>query len=202
MQSLNPFDRQQRSTQKLSISQITQAKSTWTKEVKRRARDSVLASRVAAVLTAELQELNDNPFSTLTIGPKGDSIMCWTAYIMGPANTPYFGGLFNLRLDFPTTYPRDPPRVKFMTSMYHPGVDTKDGSADPSSFGLKLDAGRGIESNTIRSILEAVVLFFTPSVYSELEGTSVRNMKAKEQLKNDPRGFHETAVRFTYQYAR
>ena len=98
---------------------------------------------------------------------------------------------------------RDPPRVKFMTSIYHPGVDPKNGSADPSSFGLTVYTGKGTENNTIRNVLENAVIFFTAALYSKLkEKPGVRNKKAKEQLEHDARGFQETALRWTYQYAR
>ena len=86
---------------------------------------------------------------------------------------------------------------------YHPGVDPKNGSADPSSFGLTVYTGKGTENNTIRNVLENAVIFFTAALYSKLkEKPGVRNKKAKEQLEHDARGFEETALRWTYQYAR
>ena len=99
---------QHRSGPLLSMGQITQAKATFTKQIKQRARDAILSSRVAAVLSHELEELNSNPFPTITAGPEGDDIMRWDCYIMGPENTPYFSGLFRIRLTFPTTYPVSP----------------------------------------------------------------------------------------------
>ena len=187
---------------KLSLSQITAAKAVFTKQLKQRAMDAVLASRVSAVLTKELDELNDHPLPTVTAGPNGDDIMNWRAYLMGPENTPYFAGIFVLCLEFPSTYPRDPPKVTFNTSMYHPGVSAKDGQADPSSFGLDATTGKGTADNTVRAVLEKAVQFFTSSVYAEMKGPGIRNQKANEQCKHDPRGFYETAVRWTYAYAK
>ena len=37
------------------------------------------------------------------------------ALIIGPKNTPYFGGYFFFELIFPDNYPYSPPRVKFLT---------------------------------------------------------------------------------------
>ena len=200
LQQPNPTNVQNEHAYKLTLSQITQAKTSFTKQLKQRAIDAVLASRVSAVLTTELEDLNACPFPTVTAGPEGDDIRFWRAYLMGPENTPYFGGIFVLRLIFPETYPRDPPQVCFATSMYHPGVSAKDGNADPSSFGLQ--EGKGIEDNTIRSVLQNAIHFFTFEMYTNLQGKGIRNRKAKEQLLTDPRGFHETAVRWTYQYAK
>lgn len=37
------------------------------------------------------------------------------ALIIGPKNTPYFGGYFFFEIIFPRSYPHDPPRLKFLT---------------------------------------------------------------------------------------
>jgi ubiquitin-protein ligase len=190
----------QSNSKKLNMAQITQTKTMLTKTLKIRKENAMLAKRVGAVLTEELEELNRNPFPTVTAGPEGDDIMIWRAYLMGPENTPYFAGMFVLSLIFPTTYPRDPPEVTFCTSMYHPGVNSKNGEADPSSFGLTV--GKGTQKHTIRSIIENEISFFKKDVYTNLNNDGIKNKKAYDQLINDPRGFHETAIRWTYQFAK
>ena len=47
----------------------------------------------------------------------------WDAPIHGPENPPYEGGVFKLKLDFPTNYPFIAPTVKFVTKIYHPNID-------------------------------------------------------------------------------
>ncbi len=37
------------------------------------------------------------------------------ALIIGPKNTPYFGGFFLFEVNFPKNYPKDPPNIKFLT---------------------------------------------------------------------------------------
>ena len=38
------------------------------------------------------------------------------AMIIGPENTPYFGGYYFFKFDFPSDYPFQPPKVTFLTS--------------------------------------------------------------------------------------
>ena len=38
------------------------------------------------------------------------------AMIVGPENTPYFGGYYFFKFDFPIDYPFSPPKVKYMTN--------------------------------------------------------------------------------------
>lgn len=51
-----------------------------------------------------------------------DSLFVWTATVMGPADSPWEGGLYSLRLTFSEKYPEKPPRVRFLTEMFHPNV--------------------------------------------------------------------------------
>ena len=52
------------------------------------------------------------------IGSK-DNIYNWNATIIGPSETPYQNGIFNLDIHFPNDYPFKPPNIKFKTKIYH-----------------------------------------------------------------------------------
>lgn len=42
--------------------------------------------------------------------------------IEGPEGTPWENGLFQLKMDFPEDYPNQPPKVVFVSEMYHPNI--------------------------------------------------------------------------------
>ncbi len=44
--------------------------------------------------------------------------------ILGPAGTPYEAGLFHLVFVYRPNYPFAPPRVQFLTKIYHPSIGT------------------------------------------------------------------------------
>lgn len=45
--------------------------------------------------------------------------------VAGKESPPYDKGAFRVEINFPTEYPFKPPRITFMTKIYHPNVDEK-----------------------------------------------------------------------------
>lgn len=48
--------------------------------------------------------------------------------IAGPPDTPYEGGTFHLEIKVPETYPFNPPKVKFITKIWHPNISSVTGA--------------------------------------------------------------------------
>ncbi len=46
--------------------------------------------------------------------------MLWNASIVGPDETPWEGGVYQLKMTFTEEYPDKPPRVRFTSEMFHP----------------------------------------------------------------------------------
>jgi len=51
----------------------------------------------------------------------------WVGAILGPRGSPYHNGLFYLNIVFTSSYPFKPPKVSFITRVYHPNIDAKGG---------------------------------------------------------------------------
>ena len=47
--------------------------------------------------------------------------------LKGPSDTPYENGIFHLNIEFPQNYPFNPPKVKFITKIYHCNINSKGG---------------------------------------------------------------------------
>jgi len=73
----------------------------------------------------ELKELLKDSNGNITAGPEGDDITKWRGTIIGPTGCPYEGGVFLLDIVFPADYPFKPPKLTFVTKVYHPNINSQ-----------------------------------------------------------------------------
>ena len=73
-------------------------------------------------LMQDLRKLSKCPPEGISASPNEDDIMNWTCVIFGPDDTIWEGGIFQLTMNFSEEYPIKPPKVRFVTKMFHPNI--------------------------------------------------------------------------------
>ena len=74
-------------------------------------------------LVSDKKALDSDPPCGVSASPTSeDSLFQWNATVIGPDESPWEGGIYTLRMQFPDQYPDKPPRVRFVTEMFHPNI--------------------------------------------------------------------------------
>lgn len=74
-------------------------------------------------LNKEFKDFEANPPSNCSTTLVNGNVYHWNGTIFGPVETPYEGGIFTLDIKIPQTYPFKPPKVTFITKVYHPNIN-------------------------------------------------------------------------------
>lgn len=114
----------------------------------------------------------------------------WQATITGTPNTVYQGGVFLLTIQFPSDYPFKPPKVTFITRIYHPNINSN-GSIDLAM--LRSDWNPNL--TIAKVLLEISSLLNNPN----LDNPLVPEIARIYQI--DREKFNNTAEEWTKKYA-
>ena len=141
-------------------------------------------------LNKELRQMQKNPPSNCSlISHSIDTSVHWICLINGPDNTPYQNGKFFIEIQFPDSYPQQPPLVRFITPIFHPNI---------SSDEICLDLlKKNWNSNfTIPLLLSSLQLLLKePNFYDPL------NRDASQAYFRNKKEFQEQAKKFVQIYA-
>jgi len=111
--------------------------------------------------------------------------------LAGPGDTPYAGGLFKLELFLPEDYPMAPPKVRFLTKIYHPNIDRL------GRICLDILKDKWSPALQIRTVLLSIqALLSTPEPDDPLD-TNIA-----DHWKRDVDDAQKTAEEFTRLYAK
>ena len=124
-------------------------------------------------LLRDLKQIRES--STQTVGvaalPLEKNLRIWHANIRGPKETAFEGGVFHLILDFPESYPYEPPSVTICTPIPHPNVIGGKLCLDMLNPGQEQDRYAGWSSAySVQSILIQLQAFLFEDSYSSAKG--------------------------------
>lgn len=138
----------------------------------------------------ELDELARDPPGNVSAGPIGDDLYDWEATIMGPEKSPYEGGVFFLRIHFPSDYPFKPPKVNFTTKIYHCNINANGGIC------LDILKGQWSPALTISKVLISICSLLTDCNPDDPLVPEIAELYRKNQTAHDAK-----AREWTLQYA-
>lgn len=87
-------------------------------------------NKAAQRIQRELKEIRNENFvkNGISVEIIEDNFMKLTGKILGPAGTPYEGGIYILKIEIPDGYPFKPVKVRFLTKIWHPNISSVTGA--------------------------------------------------------------------------
>ena len=135
--------------------------------------------------------MEKDPPTAFSVAPTDpDDLFHWTASLNGPIDSPYEGGVFFLDIRIPTDYPFRPPKVRFITKVYHPNI----GSNGEISLDILRD--HWSPALTICKALLSVHCLMTDPNPDDPQVPDIAR-----QYKKDRREYNEAATEYTRRYA-
>ena len=138
----------------------------------------------------ELTDFGEDPPTNCSAGPSGDDIFNWDATIMGPESSVYEGGIFSLSIIFPSNYPFKAPKIKFITRIYHPNIN--------SAGGICLDI---LKDNWSPALTISKVLLSICSLLDDPNPDDPLVPDIADQYKHNRLNYDITARQWTAKYA-
>lgn len=88
-----------------------------------------MAAAANGRLLKELKEVGKNDTSGVQAKPISEgNFRHLRGTILGPEGTVYDGGVFEIDIQLPTAYPFEPPKMKFLTKIWHPNISSQTGA--------------------------------------------------------------------------
>jgi ubiquitin-conjugating enzyme E2 D/E len=140
-------------------------------------------------ISKELAEFTTPP-EGISASMRGSDMREWEAHIAGPSDTPYAGGIFELRINLPAEYPFSAPVVKFITPIMHANVS--------SSGNICLDT---LNSKWTPALTIAKVLLSIQLLMSCPNSSSALNVEAAQLYRRSHAEFARRAREHTLKHA-
>ena len=147
---------------------------------------------VTTRLKRELKQIDKEKSEMYSITlPDPNKLQLWHGTIYGPPDSPFEGGQFKVEIKIPNKYPNNPPRVQFITQIYHPNISREGGDICVDFLSDNWTPGM-----TIAKMLVSLLSLLTdPNADDPLE-SDIAN-----QYQDDYEEYCKTAKEWTEKYA-
>lgn len=142
----------------------------------------------------EIRNILKDEASGVSVELKGNaasSLKYMIGSLVGPKDTPYENGLFYVDIELDDQYPFVPPKMKFITKVWHPNISSASGA-----ICLDILKDQWSPALTIKTaLLSLQALLSTP------EPNDPQDAVVAKQYLSDKREFDRTAKQWTEEYA-
>lgn len=162
---------------------------------------AAVSNRATVRLMKDLQQIIRNPLCNISARPVERNIFVWHCNLKGPVGTPWEGGIFHMVLNFPSTYPDQPPSVELKTRIEHPNVFGNKICLDLLNVrkpGKKVELYSGWSSSyTIQTILIQLQAFLFEAEVSNV----LANISDPKQYEKEKKRWY-SAVKWSVEQSR
>ncbi|EFA78174.1 ubiquitin-conjugating enzyme E2 [Heterostelium album PN500] len=139
------------------------------------------------LLQNQFKKIQSEPIEGVCFELVNENLFEWKAYVEGPPETDYEGGIFQISMKFPNDYPMSPPTLVFLSEFWHPNVYT-DGKVcisilhppgEDETSG-ELPEERWLPTQTVTTIILSVI-----SLLSAPNTSSPANVDASVEWRNE-----------------
>ena len=127
----------------------------------------------------------------LVLAPQQDNLQSWRAWVAGPTDTPFEGGVFELELNIGVRYPLAPPLIRVTTPLFHPNIHDRTGEVC-----LDILKDQWSPALTISKVLLSICSLLTDPNPDDPLVPEIAQIFRTDRGKHD-----ETAREWTHKYA-
>ena len=128
--------------------------------------------------------------------PNDNDIFKWRVDLIAPRDNPYEGGFYLVLMHFPDDYPNSPPKVRFVTPIYHLNVNPKRNNSEPPGNVCLSILSRWNPDFKVEDIIVSLY-----SLFYMTNPESPFSFQRENEYRNNRTLYEEKIKYFTYKYA-